>query len=377
MSSSTTTCPYCNAELADPTRGLCTRCGEKLPGAAATTASSDKPVEQNRRTRRQVLALMGVIALVTVGFVLWTVQQRRQRDLPNVKLEAHPLPQPQDFYLLGFMPPRCGVIGHVQMRQFRGQPQGRELLASPLPGWAEILIGKVHDILGLSPGQIDQFALGILGSEGLPKIFIVVETMGKLDVNWFENNRSPRMAGSFRRGPVYQFREEVPPMGGMIYLATERRAVIVLSSQDATFDDLTLTPELPRDPKEGFDAALLPIFGEEQRIDKESVVWLAGKKGALGSLESMLALAAPKLSALGLAQVYSAGLSFTAAETVLRANFFTGDAAKSAALQETLEGWPAPPEGLKRTIVGAPAGAPAAEQWITLQIRGPARAFRN
>ncbi|MBY0232833.1 MAG: hypothetical protein K2W96_26420, partial [Gemmataceae bacterium] len=150
------TCPLCNA-LLSPGRADCPRCGESV-GEAVVPASAlrgvtgqplapvpyRKPQEANRRTAWAVLAVMGVMAAVGLGYALATVQTRRGHDksiprasrrpvLPPLAPEKESVPVPPARLAgLAWLPEEMNVVAGVHVAELLKSPAGEKLKGETL-----------------------------------------------------------------------------------------------------------------------------------------------------------------------------------------------------------------------------------------------------
>src|SRR5207302_58896 len=82
--------------------------------------------------------------VLIVVFALATQNHRRANDLPHLRLEAHPLPRPEESSIVGFLPASCNFLGEIKLRQMLKTRAGIKLIKDPMPAWLQPVVGNVH-----------------------------------------------------------------------------------------------------------------------------------------------------------------------------------------------------------------------------------------
>jgi hypothetical protein len=350
---------------------------------AAPSKSLSQPEEQptptspgRGRTVAVVLALMLVMAGIGLGYALWTTGFRRANDFRSKKgtplvLQAT---APAHVPALGLLPARSNVIAAINVAELLKQPASRPLLQEPRPALLSGLFAGLEKWTGLTPAYIDHIALASEVRADVPRLTVLVHTRQPYAPYKVAENLAPAQPAKHRNKLLVRF--PLDPGEGLLWAHSERVLALVLCIDAAKTDDLDAISTQPRPPLEGFAKPLRDAI--EQRLDKQSALWIAGDLGDSTVISDALSLTgvttkgwAPLLSA----KRFVAGVT-PRGELTLVAHLFTGEAKAAASLKEWLEKrrWP---EATSHKVEAPPADALSSEQWVTLQVRGDPAIVRD
>jgi hypothetical protein len=265
MAAELLSCPYCNASIpvADPAaagpRVQCPRCQELFPNRRSTVANgqpipalerepSVRPESRpsNRWVAACLLGAMAAMALIALGYALWTKEFRRgndflQKDQPTVTTVQSEAVPPQKLSGLGYLPPGTDVVLAVQVAALLRDPNGRELLNNLQFGTVDVGLSNLEKWTGLKLDEIDHAVLGLtLEDRLLPRVTLVVETRRP----YSQATIRDRLKASRRTGQggreLYRFKLEKTPFEPALWFAGNRTLVGGLMA-----DDLNEVPDTP------------------------------------------------------------------------------------------------------------------------------------
>jgi hypothetical protein len=392
-------CPYCNAMLvSDQIRPAgqkfsCPRCGEPLPAyliadlptppatVPAPATVSPRTDWTNRRIGWSVLGIMSLMAVCGLIFALLTQEYRRKNDY-RMKKDTTPPPTvqaPGELAGLGYLPPEVNVVAAVQVAELFKDRDGKQLLEAPRPAVLDLALGLVEKRTKLKAEEVDHIVLGTEIKAKLPQLTVVVRTRAPYDAAALAKTLLPAAPTRHRGGLLFRF--DLRPGQGMLWCPQPQTLVLLLRLNAFKTEDLDAIPLTPRKDADAPPQAVREIL-TGNRVGKQSLAWIAGSVDDPGLVKELLALG-PLTDVRGslgdferLKQVRSFGLSLVSQNGLaLDANFRTNDTKAARLVREHLEGLKFP--DLKLKVEGPPPEVTAAaDQWVTLQIRGDLGAFR-
>jgi hypothetical protein len=389
MTSAQPTCPYCNAPVAAVAREArqCARCGERLPASFATVAPPSESTPQQEdvpastppgqgRTLAVVLTIMVVMAGIGLSYALWTVSFRRANDFRTKKGTPLVLQSsaPAHVPALGLLPARSNVVAALNVAELLKHPASRRLFDEPRPALLAWLFAGLEKWTGLEPADIDHVALASEIRTDLPRLTVLVHTRQPFPPHKIAERLAPAQPTKHRNNVLVRF--PLQPAGeALLWRHSERVLAFVLCLDAAKLDDLDAIPTQPRPGLEGFAEPLRDAI--EQRLDKQSALWIAGDLGestVIGDAVALTGLTTKGWAPLLGAKRFVAGVT-PREDLTLLAHLFTGDA-KAGVLKQWLEKrrWP---ERTSHKVEAPPPDAAASEQWLTLQVRGDVELVRN
>jgi hypothetical protein len=407
MSAEPLTCPYCNAELADPgpsggRRVTCPCCGEaftlrrqpgppsdgfqpppsiatapggvraSLPAAAGPLPSPPPP--RNPRTNRVVagviLGAMVLMAAAGLCFALLTQTDRRDHDtgLPR-RAKRSPIPilsagegpvrplAPAKWDGLRYLPPGVSVVLGVRIAELREDPEGRKLLDDPIQlGNAEIRLDRIEGWVGVSLSEIDHLIVGVHAQDALPpRLTLVARTRRAYDAGRVREALGARPARSADPRGLYEFEPKGLPLPFVLWCPDPYTLVVALQDSRPAPD--------PLPPYGGLDqlpAELRTVVRE--RLGPVAPVWLVGTSPDWSDVPALALVERLKkqdFSPLKKVQTFALGIRF-GEEVVVGAAVRCRDEESAAKLQEYFRGGGD----------GVPALATAVErEWLTVQYR--------
>jgi hypothetical protein len=384
-------CPYCNASVtvspgtAAGQRVSCPRCGdaftvrEPVAGEAGIrqvpslpppdlAGLSLPPRRSNARVAALVLAGMGCMAAVGLGFALVSQEERRAHDagIPK-KARRAPQPEPEEplpavaapdkLEALGFLPADTDVILGVHAAELGATPAGMRLLQEPIQvGRTEINVAGWAKGMGLGLEDVDHLVLGLNAEAVLPPQFYVVwRTREPFDPEKLRSRlNGQRVAGPNKKG-VFRFSVPGLPLPFAMSCPDNRTAVVALL--DTQLEAVPATPVADL-------AKLRPELRTVLRERREpgSLLWVAGhvenwNKTALRKVIDKM----PKEDRERLTQVRTFGVWVQLEGGVtVKASFHCQDAAKARALDDRFRA----PERAKLNLKTAADGP-----WVSVQFR--------
>jgi hypothetical protein len=383
------TCPYCNASLDGPAaviagRVACPRCAEPLPaGMAAQVQAPDRAGAGTAQpagpllTTAAVLGIMGVMAAVGLAYALWTTQFRRDNDFRSRKGTSALAQAGSGAQVagLGLVPAQSNVLAAINLAEITKHPASRRLLDEPRPPWLAWTLDNLKQWTGLEATGLDHVVLATRLHQELPRLTMIVHTRQPYSPGQILQALAPVQASKYRDRPLVRF--PLQRAGeGLLWCHSERFFVVMLALDAVKTDDLAVIPAEPRGGLDGLPEPVRQVI--ETRLDKQSVLWLAGHLDEPAIVQDALALAGAKAQPwaplLG-AKSFAIGVT-PQQDLVLMGHFFTGAAGANRALEKWLKERPWPGAASYKVEVPPPDTTDAAAQWVTVQVRGDAAAVR-
>jgi hypothetical protein len=254
----------------------------------------------------------------------------------------------------------------------------------------ELVLGTVEKWTGLKAEDLEHVVVGTEVSNRLPQLTVVAQTRRPYDNASLASALHPSKPTLQRGKPLYRF--GLHPGEGMLWCPEPRTLVLLFRLDALKTEDLEAIPLAPR-----AGAALPPRALREvlagQRVDKQSLIWAAGRQEQADIVKELAAFAnlpdgaiqfLANIQAFGLSLLSQAPSSLSPAtgergegdELVLIGYFQSGDEKTTRWAQEQLRELHLP--NLKSFKVEAPPPEiiGRADQWVTLQIRGTGPAIR-
>jgi hypothetical protein len=379
-------CPFCNSRidgLVEQMKPTCPRCDAPLPAnvvaklntAAPPKETAPRPAAPGKtRTIAAILGIMALMAAITTGFALWTKEFRRQNDLKKGFIATLPASQePEEMSVLGLVPARCNVLGAVNLADVRANPVAKKALFEPPPRSIEWLTDRLKDVTGMSPNDLDQVAVGVEMADKLPKIFVLVQTRAAYDPQAILKAFAPAKAQLLRGRPLVRF-----PLwhvgDGVVWCVTDRHLAFLFQLGPAALDELEAIPVRPRLKLEGSPEAVRTLVKE--RVDKQSLAWLAAADLGSSAVVDFLGLAGAKVEPYRpLLATKAVTISVkTDTDVVVLGQALPKSASEAETLAAKLRDADWRGEASKKV---APAPADAAAPWVSLQLRYEAGKIRE
>ncbi len=322
----------------------------------------------NVRVAAVVLAIMGCMAAVGLGFALVTQNERRAHDagIPK-KTRRAPQPQPEEplpplaapdqLEALGFLPADTGVILGAHVGELLATPEGRRLLQEPIQlGRTEITVAEWAKVLGLPLEDFDHLVAGIK-MENLfpPQFYLVGRTREPFDPEKLRIRLDgQRVAGPNKKG-IFRYSRPGQLVPFAMFCPDNRTAVVALLDSQLEAVPTTPVPDLGKLRPE-----LRTVLRERRELG--SLLWIAGhvedwNKTALRKVLEKV----PKEDRERLKQVRTFGvwLQLEGGVTV-KAAFHCQDEAKARALDDLFRA----PQRSKLNLKTAVDGP-----WASVQLR--------
>jgi len=270
-------CPYCNASMPMPDpvpasrKVSCVRCGESFPvqvHESATIVDSPNrpapPAPVKRRNRRIGLLVVGVMAVVFVGVLIYAIYSRGQRGTRT--LAESPA--------LGYLPDDTNVIAAVNVEEADAVRKTRKATGEPdvvdRLFFAESAAINVERLTGLRRDEIEEVLLGLkVDANLIPKVRLIVRTRSTYDAEALRTK-----LGSFRTKQegaktLDSIRPPGIPIEAVLWCATAKTFVITL-----TPEDMDKVPDQPSKDVNRLAPQLVDLM--RYRGEKGTFFWLMG-----------------------------------------------------------------------------------------------------
>ncbi len=392
-------CPFCNSVLpalaappADEKRP-CPRCGEPIAAArwpidptstlATALRTGEPPLgtpptppdtrDANRKTGLAIIGIMISMALIGLGYMLWTTQTRRARDPKKVdKLEPISARRPLELSGLGYLPKDCQIIAGLHIAEMLSDKPGQALLAEPRPALLDWCVKQITRTTGLKLDDLDHIVLATAFDAHFPQLVMIVKTRPKVSLEKIADAR-PAKSTLHQDRPLYEFSLD-PLREVMLWCVEDRTLIYVIRIDAPKLEHLHALSATPTKIDEAVPAALAKTMKE--RLPTHPYVWVVGRLDQFGPAKEFLPLALGAKANLGpLKEVQTFALSVEPVEGLtLKGDFQLPGANAAAAFKRMLEG--AQIDGAKsQKVEAAPPDEP--EQWVTWQVRSDVAAMRE
>ena len=384
-------CPFCNSILLQDElhhidgKVRCPRCGEPLPSGLTERVASvtvDRPAGRpptapwtNRSIGFAVLGVMALMAVAGLTLALLTVDARRKNDYRVKKSTAPPpaVEAPGELAGLGFLPQEVNIVAAMQVAELLRDPEGKKLLAEPRPGFFDLIFVAVQKWSALKAEDIDQIVVGTELKDKLPQLTAIVKTRKPYDPAALAKALAPIEPTQHRGQALFRFAAQ--PGECMLWCPEPRTLVLLFRLDALNVADLEAIPLSPRTGIDAVPSAVKNIV--EQRISKQSLIWIAGDLSHVDALKELLPLV--PISA-GLAQfltkVNAVGVSLISQDGLVFLGNFETASANMAQTQKEIEALSMPAIKTKLVMPTSETNRENA-RWLTVQLRGTAHAFRD
>ncbi|MSQ97052.1 MAG: hypothetical protein EXR98_21200 [Gemmataceae bacterium] len=385
-------CPFCNAAL--PPLGApssaeklpCPRCGEPVPAArwhVEPTAIREGPpplasphaTPGNRPTALVVLGVMATMAVVGLGYMLWTVQDRRARD-PKPLLAPVKFRRPLELDGLGYLPKGSQIVVGLQIAELlEDRKVGKPLLDEPKRAGLDWVLKQITRTTGMELTELDHVLAASALDIKSPQLTLVVKTRRPIDLKKIAQ-AGPVESTLYQQEPLYQFTLK-PDGEALVWCIDERTALCVIRFDVPKIDHLQGLSKTPRPIDEVLAAPIRDALKE--RLAKYQFAWAVGQPAGMARLRdlsafmSLMPFVNSDVSALTGFSTFAIGLEPIDGLT-LTGHFQVGDAKSAASFKKRLDGVKI--AGATSQKVEAPP-ADAKEPWVTWQVRGDVAGMRD
>jgi hypothetical protein len=387
METTTSCCPFCNAVLPKLTAPAaaekipCPRCGELIPAVrwevTTSIAAGDpkKPLPPGRepgpgirKTAMVILGVMLTMAIVGLGYMLWTVKERRARD-PKLILDPVTYRKPLELPGLGYLPKNSDVIVGLQIAEWLSDKKvGQPLLEKPRPAPLDWVVQKVAYVSGLPLEEIDHIVLG--ASLDKLQIVAVVRTRRPYSLEKIAEHATRWDPPIYRDKALYRL-PLTPPAEALVWCIEEKTLVCVIRIDGPNIEHLNGLSLTPGAVEEIVAAPLYAALKE--RLPRQQYLWAVGRFDRLALPKEALGLLGDKAALIKEVRTFAVGLEPVEGLT-LTGHFQTADAksaAKVTAFLATVN-----IAGATSQKVEAPP-PDVADPWVTWQLRGDVGAMRE
>lgn len=381
MSNSPVLCPYCNAQVdgvRDPAKPVCPRCESPLPASVAQrfslagevtsrSVAEPDPRTANRKTARMVLGVMAAMALIAVGFTLWTKNFRRENDHKKGYTPTEALTQaPDEAASLGYIPIRCNILGAINLVDARANKVIKAALLDDPPRSLAFLRDQLKDSTGLTPDDIDHVAIGVELTDQAPKILVVLQTKVVYDSAAILKVFGDKKPQSLRGRPMVRF--SLPQVGqGAMWCFGDRFIAFLIHIEGRAAEEFEAIPKEPRKNIEGLPDSIQRMFAE--KVDKQAIAWLAADMSRAAGLVDFLTIVGARIEAYRPVLESKAVVvnMKTDTDVVLLTNVLAGSDKAMPAIEASLKNldW----RGAKSVKIDSPPPEAKAPPWVTMQLR--------
>lgn len=387
MQDAPTHCPFCNGVLPSLPAPLsteklaCPRCGEPVPAArwridAGAIREGPPPVTPARDipgsgpTALVVLGVMATMAILGLGFMLWTVKDRRARDgkpmLAPVKFR-----RPLELDGLGHLPRNSQFVVGLQIAEWlEDKKVGSPLLNDPRPAGLDWVLKQITRTTGMELKDLDHVLVAASLDAKLPQLTLVVKTRRPIDLKKVAQ-AGPVKSTLHQHEPLYEF--SLKPAGeALVWCIDDRTALYVIGLDTPKIEHLKGLSLTARPVEEVLSVPLREALKE--RLAKYQFAWAVGRLDQLGPVKDLLPLVPlgnAELGAMKGVETFAFGLEPTEGLT-LTGEFRLRSPQATANLKSFLEGVKI--EGTSQKVA---ATQPHQEQWVTWQVRGDVAAMRD
>ncbi len=379
-------CPFCNCQFGggvDRLKPVCPRCEapllaglvEQLGANPSLVVVLTPTVPGKKKTLLALLALMLTMASLTVAYTFWTQSFRRQNDVKKSFVVAEAASSvPVEMAALGLLPAKCNILGAVNLVDLRTNPLAKAAFLEHSPRSIEWLRERLKDSTGLSLDDLDQVAVGIEMTDFLPKIFVIVQTHAVYDPEAVLKPFAPAKSQMLRKRPLVRF--QLSPVGdGICWCVSDRHIAFLFRIEPGKLDDLEAIPVQPRQKLEGSSEAIKAIV--EDRVDKQSLAWLAADLKSAKGLLDLLSLAGARVEAYRpLLDAKALAINIkTDRDIVVLGHVLAGSEKGVKPLETYLRDldW----RGAASTKIESTPPDAGAEPWVTMQLRYEPASIRD
>ncbi|MBI1831575.1 MAG: hypothetical protein HYR84_09020 [Planctomycetes bacterium] len=379
-------CPYCNAVLppltatATAAKLPCPRCGELVPAdrwtldraVAHGAPPQEKPVEPTptpgiRQTAWVVVAIMVTTASIGLGFMLWTVNERRARD-PRPLLDPIKYCKPIDLKGLAYLPKDADAVAGIHLAEWLDDKKvGKPLLDEPRPVPLHWLLMQLPRVSGLPIEEIDHVAMS--AKLDALQLTLVVKTRRAYSLEKIAESARRSDTSMHQGKPVYEV--SLPPWAeAMVWCVEEKTLVCVIRLDAAKVEHLNGLSATPRPLDEALPGPLLAAIRD--RLPRRQLVWAVGRLDKMKEVPGLVPMGKNNAAIFKEIKVFALGLE-PGDDLTLTGDFLTSDAKSAERLKTFLDGVTIP--GAKSQKVVAPP--PDKGAWLTWQVRGDVATMRQ
>jgi hypothetical protein len=331
----------------------------------------------NAATSLFVLGNMVTLALLALGGALATQGYRRHIDagLP-ARPRRSPITEeivpagpvvvaPAHLAALGYLPPKIDLVAGVHVAELWDRPTERKLLNEPLKlGNDEVRLADLAGKIGLDPGDLDHFVVGMRLDEPLSVIF-VFRTRQPYDAERVRHAlKAKSIPGKSGERTIYQVLFPTDSVSSLLWCADDRTLLVGLAHE--SLEKAVVPGENSPDPLVPEVRAVL-----SERIRPVGQLWIVGHAADWSKTAAALLLGRmPEGWQRQLVAIRTFGIWAVIADKTVTLNAAARCDNEKAV--ERLEKWLASRGSDKRAPTLAPDG-----NWLSLQLRTDTDSFRG
>ena len=326
----------------------------------------------NRRVAVGILIVMGLGALISLSFALYSQPERRANDRrmphkprgPNLT-EPPPTPAttpPAALEALRWLPADMNAVAGIQVAELRQSEAGRDLLNHlSRIGKIEVNAGLLEQWTGLKIEQIDHVVLGVRANDEIPpRAVLVVRTLHSYNADAVRTALHAERLPDANGKTLYKCKPVKGGLAPVLWFADDRTLMFALLAKH-----LEAVPAKPAAGLERMPVEVRALL--ENRLQSAGPAWLVGYDADWRKTAAALLFPAKGADLLSAVHGFAVQLQAEQPTTLL------------AALQ--CDNADAVPTLEKRLLALKPAGADwkAASEgpWLTLQLRGDPLTWLN
>jgi len=380
------TCTACNAILptisapAAAEKLPCPRCGELVPAARWPLAVAQgiapppaKPAESDpppgiHQTAWIVVTIMVTTASIGLGYMLWTVKDRRARD-PKALLDPVKYAKPIDLTGLTYLPKDADVIVGVHLAEWLDDKKvGKPLLDEPRPSPLDWLLKQLPRVTGLPMEEIDHVVLS--AKLDALQLSLVIKTRRAYSLEKIAESARRSETSMHQGKPAYAV--SLPPYAeAMVWCVEEKTTVCIIRVLDAPKPEhLNALSPTPRKLEDIVPAPLLSAL--RTRLPRKHFAWAVGRLDAVKEAPAFVPMGKGDAAMLRGIKVFAVGLE-PVEELTFSGDFLMADAKAIERFKTYLETIIVPGAKSQKVVVPPPDQEP----WLTWQLRGDVATMRQ
>ena len=314
---------------------------------------------------------MATMAVIGLGYMLWTVKDRRARD-PKPMLSAVKFRRPLELDGLVYLPKNSSIVVGLQIAEcLEDGKVGKPLLDEPRPAGLDWVLKQITRTLDMELKEIDHVLMAPSPDLRSPQMTLVVKTRRPIDLKRIAQ-AGPVETKLHQEEPLYYF--TLKPGGeALVWCVEERTALYVIGFEANKIEHLQGLSKTARPIDEALAAPVREAMKE--RLAKYQFAWGAGRLDHLGAFKELLPFVpGMKIDMAALKELKTFAVGLEPIDGLTMTGHFQSSDAKSAA---KLKGLLATVqiEGAASQKIEMPP-TETKEWWVTWQVRGEAAVMR-
>src|SRR5262249_44304509 len=247
---------------------------------------TSSPVPGKSKTAFIILGIMASMALIGLGYMLWTVKLRQSRH-PRPALDPVKFTRPLDLKGLGHLPKDADIVVGLHVAEWREDKEvGKPLLEEPRPAALDWIVKQLPRMTGLKLEEIDHAVLSTSFDKQFPQVAVVVKTRRAYDLGKIAEHAKAADPPLHEDRALYEL--SLNPAGEALLWGVEDKTLLCVVRFDTPKrEDLSGLSIKPRPVDEVLNAELREAM--DKRLPKRDFAWAVGRLDRLGAARNMLA----------------------------------------------------------------------------------------